>query len=130
MIPGISYMIRAIDCDGTLCTNCFPDMGEPNIAVINYAKACKMAGDKLILFTCRGGKDLETALAWCANQGLEFDAVNDDLPDVKNTDFGKTKSIKVYYNELVDDKATNARDIGSETGLPSERMDLISTILR
>lgn len=32
------YQIYAVDFDGTLCANAFPEIGEPNTALINHCK--------------------------------------------------------------------------------------------
>ena len=71
----------AIDFDGCLCVNKYPDIGAPNLAVIAKAKRRQAAGAGLILWTCREGKLLEDAVAACARWGLHFDAINESLPD-------------------------------------------------
>lgn len=43
--------IIAVDFDGTLCTNKYPDIGEPNKNLIAYLKKRQSNGDKLILWT-------------------------------------------------------------------------------
>ena len=52
----------AIDFDGCLCTDAFPEIGEPNWAVINRAKTEQQAGAGLILWTCREGQLLLDAV--------------------------------------------------------------------
>ena len=70
--------IIAVDFDGTLCFGTWPDVGEPNIPLIEQLKALKNEGNKLILWTCRAGEALDLAVSWCRDQQLEFDAVNDN----------------------------------------------------
>ena len=41
----------AIDFDGCICTNAFPNIGTPNRSVINKALAEQAAGAGLILWT-------------------------------------------------------------------------------
>lgn len=65
----------AIDFDGCLCVDAYPDIGAPNLAVIAKAKERQAAGAGLILWTCREGKLLEDAVAACAEWGLRFDAI-------------------------------------------------------
>lgn len=67
-------MIYAIDFDGTLCTDEYPKIGAPRYEVIAFARAAKRAGDRLILWTCREGKELAAAVEWCSELGLTFDA--------------------------------------------------------
>lgn len=98
----MNYKIIAVDFDGTLCEDKWPEIGEPNHKLIAYVKKKKAEGVKLILWTCRTREALANALIWCHEQGLEFDAVNENLEDV-TTEFG-AESRKVYYDELIDDK--------------------------
>lgn len=71
----------AIDFDGCLCTNAWPNVGIPDWDVINRAKWEQRAGAGLILWTCRSGEALEVAIRACQDWGLHFDAINDNLPD-------------------------------------------------
>ena len=68
--------IYAVDFDGTLCENRFPDIGIPNTKLIEWLIQKKAEGDKLILWTNRVGRYLDNAVRWCVDQGLEFDTVN------------------------------------------------------
>ena len=95
----------AIDFDGCLCTNAYPEIGEPNWTVIYRAKAEQRAGAGLILWTCREGQLLLNAIAACEGWGLTFDAVNESLPDWIEA-FG-TKPRKVGATEYWDDKAAS-----------------------
>jgi hypothetical protein len=95
-------MIICVDFDGTLCEHMFPKIGKPYTWVIEKLKIRKQLGDKLILWTCRDGKPLEEAIVWCKQFGLEFDAVNDDLPEIKGSFTFKSK--KVYGDVYLDDR--------------------------
>lgn len=97
------YNIYAVDFDGTLCENAWPDIGKPNHSLINALKKAREKGDKVILWTCRTTDRLEEAIAWCKEQGLEFDTVNENLPEIIGQ-FG-TESRKVFADVYVDDKA-------------------------
>lgn len=65
--------------------------------------ACKADGGKVILWTCREGKMLEEAVLWCLNRGLRFDAVNDNLPELKEAFGNNTR--KIYADEYWDDRS-------------------------
>jgi hypothetical protein len=93
----------AIDFDGCLCESRWPEIGEPYLDVIEAAKRKRAAGFKLILWTCRYGELLENAVAWCADHGLIFDAVNEQVPELLNK-YG-TDSRKVFAEEYWDDRA-------------------------
>lgn len=71
----------AIDFDGCLCEWAWPEIGAPHMEVINAAIREKENGVALILWTCRVGGLLESAVEWCSSYGLEFDAVNANLPE-------------------------------------------------
>ena len=96
-------MIIAVDFDGTLCENKYPDIGKPNKFLIRNLIARKKNGDKIILWTCRCGWKLERAVEWCRAQGLEFDAVNENLDEVIQKHGGDTR--KIYADLYVDDHA-------------------------
>lgn len=95
-------MIYAIDFDGTLCVDRYPEIGEPRPGIIEFVKAAQRGGDRFILWTCRSGSDLAAAVAWCAGQGLEFDAVNDNLPE--NIARHGNNCRKVYADRYIDDR--------------------------
>lgn len=97
------YKIYAVDFDGTLCENKWPNIGKPNHVLIQALFELRVKGNKLILWTCRTGDRLEEAIAWCKTQGLEFDAVNENLPEMVGQ-FG-SESRKVFADVYVDDKA-------------------------
>lgn len=71
----------AIDFDGCLCSDRYPAIGAPYWGVIGSAIWEQMAGAKLILWTCREGDDLQAAVDACSSWGLQFDAINENLPE-------------------------------------------------
>lgn len=94
--------IIAVDFDGTLCENKWPEIGEANKEMITYLKDRQANGDKLILWTCRVDDMLKNAIDWSAKQGLIFDAVNENLPEIVAS-FG-TDTRKIFANEYIDDR--------------------------
>lgn len=99
-------MTRAVDFDGTLCRNEWPSIGAPNLALIHKLITRRLAGDKLILWTCREGERLQEALMWCQGHGLTFDAVNDGIV---LTDGVNTR--KVWADVYIDDKAIRPEEM-------------------
>ena len=95
--------VFAVDFDGTLCENAWPDIGEPRYDVINWVKKLHENGHKIILWTCRSGMALVEAIVWCAERGMFFDAVNDNLEEHKELFGGNSRKILADY--YVDDKA-------------------------
>ena len=96
--------IIAVDFDGTLFDTEWPSIiKKPNTELIdwlNYRKTYHE--DRIILWTCRCGKDLEVAVNACAEQGLIFDAVNENLPDMIEKFGGDTR--KIFADIYIDDK--------------------------
>ena len=62
--------IIAVDFDGTLCSECYPAIGMPNLPLFALLKGARRQGKKVILWTCRCGDLLEEAVAWCRMFGL------------------------------------------------------------
>lgn len=98
-----NFNIIAVDFDGTLCIDNYPDIGTPNIPLIYLLKQLKQQGKKTILWTCRCGKELEKAKEWCKSLGLEFDAVNENLPEIIEK-YG-SNSRKIFADVYIDDKS-------------------------
>ena len=100
-IVSIKHMgIIAVDFDGTLCYSDWPELGEPNTRLITYLKKWKAEGNKLILWTCRAGDALNKAIDWCNEQELEFDAVNDNLPEIVALYGNNSRSFNFYSQPL------------------------------
>lgn len=73
--------VIAVDFDGTLCKQAWPEIGEENKILIEHLKEQQAAGARLILWTNREGDLLEEAVEWCKAHGLTFDTVNANLPE-------------------------------------------------
>ena len=106
--PKRKYTIYAVDFDGTLVENAPPnyDTYRPNMYLINHLIKRRKAGNKVILWTCRTGERLKNAVAFAKSVGLEFDAVNENLPEIIEY-FGGKSSRKVFADIYIDDKANN-----------------------
>lgn len=99
------YTIYCVDFDGTLCESIFPGIGSPNMALIKHLIKRRKQGNKIILWTCRANERLQEAVEWCRQYGLEFDAVNENLPEM--VEFYGTDSRKVPADIYIDDKSVN-----------------------
>lgn len=102
--------IICVDYDGTLCEDKFPEIGNPKPKVIEWVINQRKIGHKLILWTCREGMLLLDAVKWCASHGIEFDAINENLPEAKFLYVGKSKAIADIY---LDDKSMKVSDVDS-----------------
>ncbi len=96
-------MIYAVDFDGTLSMGEWPEVGPANSGLIDYLIDRQRGGDKLILWTCRAGEPLERAVKFCKDHGLNFDAVNDNLPETIEK-YG-SNSRKITCDVYLDDRA-------------------------
>lgn len=96
------YKVIAIDFDGTLFETEYPKILRPILPVIHLARERKTAGDKLILWTCREVRSWKRRLRCAVITGIEFDTVNDNLPELKEQ-WGNNPR-KVAADEYWDDK--------------------------
>lgn len=94
--------IYAVDFDGYLCEDAWPNIGPPHMDVIEHFKQLREEGNKLILWTCREGEAMARAVIWCAERGLHFDAINANLPE-RVQQYGND-SRKVGADYYCDDK--------------------------
>lgn len=102
-------IVVAVDFDGTLCNSNFPDCGEPIQPVINFVKELKEQGAVIILWTCREGEPLNTAIKWCKEQGIIFDYINENCP--KRNEYWGCDCRKVGADLYIDDKAISVLQI-------------------
>ena len=108
----------AVDFDGTLCEYAFPKIGKQNNSQKKLLKKLikmREQGDKLILYTCRGDNEeykcLTEAIEWCKEKGLEFDAINENIPGQIKKSGPSPKPVADIY---LDDKAVNFLDWENE----------------
>lgn len=101
--------IIAVDFDGTLVENKWPDIGATNTKVLNYCKNEQAKGARIILWTNRVEEPLANAAKWCKENGLHLDAVNDNLPE--SVEMFGFNTRKIYADEFIDDRATVSFDL-------------------
>ena len=102
MMEALPYII-AVDFDGTLVEDEFPNIGEIKPEVWDKVQRAKDGGAKIILWTSRDHENLAEAVLFCKENGLEFDAINENIEEVQTLFNNDTR--KVYANEYWDDKA-------------------------
>ena len=113
ILPG---KVIAVDFDGTIVTDKFPEIGEPNLELIEWLKKYREYGGKLILWTCRNDQEvreaepyaLTKALNFCQSLGLQFDSINKNLPEVIEKYSGDTRKVMADY--YLDDKNVGVLD--------------------
>jgi len=94
--------IYAIDFDNTIAETAWPTIVAPKLETISFIKRLQSRGDQWILWTNREGENLEAALAFLTEHGLRPDAVNDNLPQLK--EFFRNNPRKVFANVYIDDR--------------------------
>lgn len=76
-------MIIAVDFDGTIVEHNYPDIGQEIPFATTTLKMLAKERHRLILWTVRKGKELDEAVEWCRQRGVEFYAVNKNYPEEK-----------------------------------------------
>ena len=91
----------AVDFDGTIVEHKYPEIGKEIIFAIDTLRKLQGLGCQIILWTYRSGIELEEAIEYCRNKGLEFYAVNKNYPEEI---FNETISRKINADVFIDDK--------------------------
>ena len=91
----------AVDFDGTSVEHDYPKIGKENLFAFRTVKELEKQGARLILWTFRTGKELEEAVEYCKNNGIEFYAVNKNYPEEV---MDETVSRKIDADIYIDDK--------------------------
>ena len=100
MLPN-KHLIIAIDFDGTIVEDAYPNIGKPMIFAFETMKKLQSEGHRLILWTYRTDKKLQEAVDFCKQQVLEFYAINKSYPE---EEFDGKISRKINATFFVDDR--------------------------
>ena len=95
-------MIIAVDFDGTIVEDCYPDIGKEKRFAFLTLKALQKEGHRLILWTYRSGKTLDAAVEFCLKNGIEFYAVNRSYPEEELDE--NRMSRKIHADIFIDDR--------------------------
>lgn len=95
-------MIIAVDFDGTIVQHAYPKIGEPLLFAFETLRELQKQEHQLILWTYRSGKELEQAVAFCREQGVEFYAVNKNYPEEVYDE--QAISRKILADVYIDDR--------------------------
>lgn len=94
-------MIIAVDFDGTIVEHEYPEIGEEIPYAFKTLRSLQDLGHTLILWTFRSGKELEEAVEYCRENGVEFYAINNNTPDEI---YDSSLSRKIYADVYIDDR--------------------------
>ena len=96
--------IYAIDFDGTIVEDDFPDIGKLKEDAKAFINKVREKGDKWILWTVRTKEHLINALRFLDDNNLLPDTVNTNVPEA--IEFLGEDSRKVYADFYIDDKSS------------------------
>ena len=91
----------AVDFDGTIAEDAFPEIGKPMPFAFETLKMLEAKGHRLILWTVRSGRPLNEAVEFCKKNGIEFYAVNNEFAE---EEFSGKNSRKVNADIFIDDR--------------------------
>ena len=91
----------AVDFDGTIVDHEYPGIGKEKLFAFQTLKELEKLGALLILWTFRTGKELDDAVAYCRDNGIEFYAINKNYPEEI---FDETVSRKIDADIYIDDR--------------------------
>jgi hypothetical protein len=91
----------AVDFDGTIVDHEYPKIGKEKLFAFRTLKELEKKGARLILWTFRTGKELDEAVEYCRQNGIEFYAVNRNYPEEV---FDESISRKIDADLFIDDK--------------------------
>jgi hydroxymethylpyrimidine pyrophosphatase-like HAD family hydrolase len=95
----------AVDFDGTIVDSRYPKIGPKRLFAFETLKRLQDKGYLLILWTYRHGKELDEAVEFCKENGVEFYAVNASFP-------GEQFDRKNYSRKIDADIFIDDRNIG------------------
>jgi len=92
----------AVDFDGTIVDSRYPKIGPKRLFAFETLKKLQEKGYILVLWTFRHGKELDEAVEFCRENGVEFYAVNSSFP---GEEFDESKySRKIDADIFIDDR--------------------------
>ena len=94
-------LIIAVDFDGTIVDDAYPNIGKPIIFAFETLKKLQKEGHRLILWTYRTGDRLEEAVNFCESNGIFFYAVNKSFPE---EEYDNSISRKIHADLFIDDR--------------------------
>lgn len=94
----------AVDFDGTLVENNYPQIGKPILFAFETLKKLQQEGHQLILWTYRCGVKLDEAVEYYKTKGIKFYAVNKSYPE---EEYDGQMSRKILADIFIDDRNIN-----------------------
>jgi histidinol phosphatase-like enzyme len=95
-------MIIAIDFDGTIVADQYPEIGQLKPNAKEVIQQLKEDGHYIIIWTCRTGTRMYQVRDFLNEQEIPFDQINKSNPD--NVEKYGIDTRKVYADVYIDDK--------------------------
>lgn len=118
-------MIYAIDFDGTICENRWPEIGPVIPEAAAAIRELHRMGHTIIIWTCRQGDKLAEALDWLRANDIPFDYANENDPE--RVSMYDNDSRKIGADVYIDDKNAGHwswREIVEEARAMNQREEL------
>ena len=97
----VKNLTIAVDFDGTIVENRYPKIGKTILFAIETLKKLQDDGHHLILWTYRTGRELDEAVDFCSQRGINFYAVNKSYPEEI---YDNSLSRKIQADYFIDDR--------------------------
>ena len=91
----------AVDFDGTIVEHKYPQIGKEQLFAFETLKQLIKQKHQVILWTYRAGKELDEAVEYCMENGVEFFAVNKNYPEEH---YDGSISRKIDADVYIDDR--------------------------
>ncbi len=91
----------AVDFDGTIVEHKYPQIGKELLFAFETLKQLIKQKHQVILWTYRAGKELDEAVEFCRENGVEFFAVNKNFPEEH---YDGSISRKIDADVYIDDR--------------------------
>ena len=91
----------AVDFDGTIVEHKYPQIGKEQLFAFETLKQLIKQKHQLILWTYRAGRELDEAVEYCRENGVEFFAVNKNYPEEH---YDGSISRKIDADVYIDDR--------------------------
>jgi hydroxymethylpyrimidine pyrophosphatase-like HAD family hydrolase len=101
MMIDLNNIRIAVDFDGTIVEHEYPEIGKEKLFAFRTLQELQKRGARLILWTFRTGEELEDAVEYCRQYGIEFYAVNKNYPEEV---MDESVSRKIDADIYIDDK--------------------------
>ena len=95
-------LVLAVDFDGTIVEDRYPEIGKPLPFAIDTLKRLHADGHRIVLWTFRHGRPLRNAVDFLESQGVQLYAVNQSFPEESEQLDGYSR--KIHADWFIDDR--------------------------